>query len=136
MNDKDKKNKQDGNSWDWINQILWSPYNYFKGLFGLEDKDNEDAEPTPRNSSSEVKKDNPMIATIGSIKLKPIKEKPIQEEELKTTWPMTKAAKKRIAEKKQRLASKRKKPVKKTASAPVKATKNTKNKKEIKKTKI
>lgn len=136
MNDKDKKNKQDGNSWDWINQILWSPYNYFKGLFGLEDKDNQDAEPTTRNSSSEVKKDNSVVAKEKPIKEKPIKEKPIQEEEFETTWPMTKAAKKRIAEKKQRLASKRKKPVKKTASAPVKATKNTKNKKEIKKTKI
>ncbi len=65
MNDKDKKNKQDGNNWDWINQILWSPYGYFKRLFGLEDK-----------------------------------KKPIQEEELKTTWPMTKMAKKKIAEKK------------------------------------
>ena len=91
MNDKDKKNKQDGNNWDWINQILWSPYGYFKRLFGLEDK-----------------------------------KKPIQEEELKTTWPMTKMVKKKIAEKKQKLASKRKKPVKKTVIAPVNNKKNTK----------
>jgi hypothetical protein len=113
MNDKDKKNKQDGNNWDWINQILWSPYGYFKRLFGLED--NENAEPTTRNSSSEVKKDNSIIVS----KEVPIKKKPIQEEELKTTWPMTKTAKKKIAEKKQKLAAKRKKPVKKTVVAPV-----------------
>lgn len=120
MNDKGKKNKQDGNNWDWINQILWSPYGYFKRLFGLED--NEDAEPTTRNSSSEVKKDNSIIVS----KEAPIKKKPIQEEELKTTWPMTKMAKKKRAQTKQKLASKRKKPVKKTVIAPVNNKKNTK----------
>ena len=107
MNDKGKKNKQDGNNWDWINQILWSPYGYFKRLFGLED--NENAEPTTRNSSSEVKKDNSIIVS----KEAPIKKKPIQEEELKTTWPMTKMAKKKIAEKNQNLRPKERSPLRK-----------------------
>ena len=107
MNDKGKKNKQDGNNWDWINQILWSPYGYFKRFFRLED--NEDAEPTTRNSSSEVKKDNSIIVS----KEAPIKKKPIQEEELKTTWPMTKMAKKKIAEKNQNLRPKERSPLRK-----------------------